>query len=105
LTTGAAAEAGSSCRDGLRSVGAPALRSVDCFMAPEGMQAWAAWSRESEPVSCAAAHDGEIFARVRLPDGRHRATAALLPPARHASHTNRPAHVVDPRTVKATAEV
>ncbi|MBM7087396.1 DUF4190 domain-containing protein [Streptomyces sp. NPDC012461] len=105
LTTGAAAEAWSSFRDGLRSVGAPALRSGDCFMAPEGMQAWAAWSRESEPVSCAGEHDGEIFARVRLPDGRYPGTEALMTSAHHECHAHRRAYVVDPWTVPANTDV
>jgi hypothetical protein len=65
IATGGLSEAWEGFKEGARDTGS--LSRGECFDAPGGMEGS---FYDFDEVSCATEHDGEVFAVIKLPDGR-----------------------------------
>lgn len=74
LATGAASDMWRGFQEGTNGDSGLALDKGDCFDSSDGLEGMA---YDVDPVPCAGAHDGEVFAVVRLPGGTYPGDDAL----------------------------
>ncbi|WP_316959451.1 DUF4190 domain-containing protein [Streptomyces sp. TRM68367] len=102
LSTGVVADAWDGLRDAVRGNESLTLRKGECFDSPGGMEGD---TYDVDRVPCGGAHDGEVFAVVKLSDGRFPGDRSVADTADERCYALQDTYAMDTWAVPKEAEV